>query len=283
MRDGKIKHFSFLLSLAASLSLVLLASWTSRANAEESVEYQLGTVDGLLKACTHRADSQAEAEYHFGSCMGFIRGVRMAFETLAAANGKQFVCPPDDVQNVEIWSAIVAELRQGTAKPDGASAIVVIEALEKNFPCPASAAASPASQVGDWKLTQDATQCAARKVAPTGTSLNFTYEPGNGIAVIATSPKWNGKVRKGQNYRLRVTFDQNQPIELTGGASIEVPQAGIGYIGVAPAVDPFLQQLASSGTLKLFVEGQPVEEFALEGSDDISRSLRAWPARLQAG
>jgi hypothetical protein len=115
-----------------------LAALPAPSDPQEPLEYSLGSVEGLLSACTFTSDDQAEVEYHFGTCIGFIRGVRVAFETMSQARGEPFVCPPGGVtENGAMRDAVVAELRSAAHASDEVSTMAVADALKRLYPCPA--------------------------------------------------------------------------------------------------------------------------------------------------
>jgi len=123
-----------LVRLFVILAIVAIGS-PSTATAEP-LEFELGTAEGLLKACTFSGTDQSEIEYHFGSCAGFIRGVRVTFETIKIAQGSRYVCPPDDTTNGQLRDLVVEQIRSSRSKLTDLSPIVVSEALTRAFPCP---------------------------------------------------------------------------------------------------------------------------------------------------
>ena len=117
----------------AAASLALIAAQPAAA----PLEFPLGSVEGLLGACSYEGEVQAEIEYHFGTCIGFIRGVRVALETLGMARGEPFVCPPGGVTvNGDMRDAVVAELRSGAHQPGDVSTPAIVNALRRLYPCP---------------------------------------------------------------------------------------------------------------------------------------------------
>jgi hypothetical protein len=119
-----------------------LTALSAPSDAQEPLEYSLGSIEGLLGACTFTSDDQAEVEYHFGTCIGFIRGVRVAFETMSLAQGgAPFVCPPGGVtENGAMRDAVVVELRSAAHASDEVSTMAVTDALKRLYPCPAAQA-----------------------------------------------------------------------------------------------------------------------------------------------
>lgn len=120
---------------ASIIAAALVASAIQPA-AAPPLEFSLGSVEGLLAACSYTAENQAEVEYHFGTCVGFIRGVRVAFETMTA-QGESFVCPPDGTTvNGDLRDAVVAELRSPAHASTDSSIPAVVNALRRLYPCP---------------------------------------------------------------------------------------------------------------------------------------------------
>jgi hypothetical protein len=127
---------------------------------------------------------------------------------------------------------------------------------------------------GNWELTHDETQCAARKQTRAGTLLVFTNEPGSGISIIAVNPTWTKRFKKGRSYRAELKFDKNGFILDSNSGSIQIPGRGIGFNAITTDTTKFLRLLAASDELQVYVNGQFLEQFNLEGSDEISRSLQ---------
>lgn len=126
--------------MKTAIIAAFLAAAQAPAPADAPLEYSLGTVEGLLGACTFSSPEQAEVEYHFGTCIGFIRGIRVAFETLSLAQGRQFICPAGGVtENGVLRDAVVAEIRSGSHAMSDISTMVVVDALKKLYPCPTAA------------------------------------------------------------------------------------------------------------------------------------------------
>lgn len=112
--------------------------------AQETSEYSLGTIDGLLSACTYQGTDRAEVEYQFGSCIGFIRGVRVTMESISLAQGHAFSCPPNGVtENGELREAVVAELRRSRDTQVNISVFPVMDALRHLYPCRAHPDSAP--------------------------------------------------------------------------------------------------------------------------------------------
>ena len=103
-------------------------------------EIPLNTVPGLLENCTQRFEDDAEYEHHLGLCLGFIKGVANAWQVAAALADDEGLmwCYPEERDaplNQELIDITVRELRDAPA--DGFSAIIVIAALRRAYPCPA--------------------------------------------------------------------------------------------------------------------------------------------------
>lgn len=152
--------------------------------------------------------------------------------------------------------------------------LISIALLSILIPAPAYAQ----SHFGEWEITHDETQCAARKWTPESTLLIYTYEPGVGLAVVAANPNWKGRINKGSEYRMLLKFDAEKSsdkdlsFKIRAG-SIQVPGEGIGYNGSISKVRKFFRQLARSESMNLIINGMLIERFDLTGSDEIVRSL----------
>jgi len=126
-------------SKAAGLIVAASVAIPAAALAQESPEFSLGTIDGLLSACTYHSENQAEVEYQFGSCIGFIRGVRVTMESISLAQGHAFSCPPGGAtENGPLRDAVVEELRRTRADQLNISVFPVMDALRRLYPCPAN-------------------------------------------------------------------------------------------------------------------------------------------------
>ena len=121
--------------LTAVAAAAVMSTGTATAQ-EKPLEHMLGMVDGLYAACTYEGPDQAEVEYHFGNCVGFIRGVRVTYEVQAMEHGEHFICPPADIQNVQLRDAVVAEIDTGKWPKDSYSPYPIVAALKKSWPCP---------------------------------------------------------------------------------------------------------------------------------------------------
>jgi len=126
---------------------------------------------------------------------------------------------------------------------------------------------------GDWELTHDESQCAARKITRAGTTLVFTHEPTKFVSIIAVNPTWTNRVKKGSTYRVVLEFDRVGALNDTDAGSIQIPGRGIGYSTGTDAIEPFMKKLSAANQMTLRVDGKFVEVFDLEGSDEIARSL----------